>query len=75
LNETMSAIRTRLHVPRAPARPGEKSDFSYVQISPPGAAARPDPNAALAQTTYLADEMVRDKLGLVRPDEVIVPLD
>ncbi|HEY1143810.1 MAG TPA: septum formation initiator family protein [Sphingomicrobium sp.] len=23
----------------------------------------------------LADEMVRDKLGLVRPDEVIVPLD
>jgi cell division protein FtsB len=23
----------------------------------------------------LADEMVRDKLGLVRPDEVIIPLD
>ena len=23
----------------------------------------------------VADEMVRDKLGLVRPDEVIVPLD
>ena len=23
----------------------------------------------------LAEEMVRDKLGLVRPDEVIVPLD
>ncbi|HKS57816.1 MAG TPA: thiamine pyrophosphate-dependent enzyme [Steroidobacteraceae bacterium] len=55
----MSAIRTRLHVPRAPARPGEKSDFSYVHISPAGAVARPDPNAALAQTQYLADEMVR----------------
>jgi 2-oxoisovalerate dehydrogenase E1 component alpha subunit len=55
----MSAIRTRLHVPRAPARPGEKSDFSYVQISPAGAVARPDPNAPLAQTQYLAEEMVR----------------
>jgi 2-oxoisovalerate dehydrogenase E1 component alpha subunit len=55
----MSAIRTRLHVPQAPARPGEKPDFSYVKLSPAGAVGRPDPNAPLAQTEYLANEMVR----------------
>lgn len=55
----MSAIRTRLHVPRQPARPGEKPDFSYVQVSPAGAVARPDPTAPLAQTESLANEMVR----------------
>jgi 2-oxoisovalerate dehydrogenase E1 component alpha subunit len=51
--------RTRLHVPRPPARPGEAPDFSYVSISPAGAVARPDPNAPLAQTANLASEMVR----------------
>lgn len=56
----MSArMRARLHVPRAPARPGETPDFSYVAISPAGAMPRPDPNAPLAQTQQLATEMVR----------------
>ena len=36
---------SRLHLPRAPARPGEVPDFSYVQLSPAGAVARPDVNA------------------------------
>jgi 2-oxoisovalerate dehydrogenase E1 component alpha subunit len=52
-------MRSRLHVPRSPARPGEASDFSYVSISPAGALARPDPNAPLAQTEALATAMVR----------------
>jgi 2-oxoisovalerate dehydrogenase E1 component alpha subunit len=55
----MSAIRTRLHVPQAPARPGEKPDFSYVKLSPAGAVGRPDPAAPLAQTEHLANELVR----------------
>jgi 2-oxoisovalerate dehydrogenase E1 component alpha subunit len=52
-------MRSRLHVPRPPARPGEAPDFSYVAISPAGAVARPDPNAPLAQTEHLATDMVR----------------
>ena len=55
----MSAIRTRLHVPQAPARPGEKPDFSYLKLSAAGAVERPDPNAPLAQTEHLANELVR----------------
>jgi len=38
--------QSRLHLPRVPARPGEAPDFSYVQISPPGAVPRPDVTAA-----------------------------
>lgn len=52
-------MRSRLHVPRPPARPGEKSDFSYVAITPAGSVARPDPNASLTDTESLSREMVR----------------
>ena len=52
-------MRSRLHVPRPPARPGEKPDFSYVAVSPAGSVARPDPNAALTETESLSREMVR----------------
>jgi 2-oxoisovalerate dehydrogenase E1 component alpha subunit len=52
-------MRSRLHVPRPPARPGEKPDFSYVAISPAGSVARPDPNAALTETESLSRDMVR----------------
>jgi 2-oxoisovalerate dehydrogenase E1 component alpha subunit len=55
----MSAIRTRLHVPQVPARPGEKPDFSYLKLSPAGAMQRPDPSAPLEETEYLADGLVR----------------
>ena len=52
-------MRSRLQVPRPPARPGEKPDFSYVAISPAGAVARPDTNATLAATESLSKDMVR----------------
>jgi 2-oxoisovalerate dehydrogenase E1 component alpha subunit len=52
-------MRSRLHVPRPPARPGEKPDFTYVGISPAGAAARPDPNASLDESEPLSRGMVR----------------
>ena len=51
--------QSRLHVPRPPARPGEKPDFSYVQISAPGAVARPDTGASALEIESLGTEMVR----------------
>ncbi|MFP5306939.1 MAG: thiamine pyrophosphate-dependent enzyme, partial [Gammaproteobacteria bacterium] len=35
----------QLHVPEPPARPGEEPDFSYVQVPPAGALARPPVDA------------------------------
>ncbi len=51
--------QSRLHVPHPPARPGEKPDFSYVQISAPGAVARPDTRAPALEIEHLGSEMVR----------------
>ncbi|MDY0066729.1 MAG: thiamine pyrophosphate-dependent enzyme [Steroidobacteraceae bacterium] len=51
--------RSRLHVPRSPARPGEAPDFSYLALSPAGALARPDPNAPLAEMEPLTSGLVR----------------
>jgi 2-oxoisovalerate dehydrogenase E1 component alpha subunit len=52
-------MRSRLHVPQPPARPGEAPDFSYLQLSPAGAIARPDPNAPCAQLGECATGLVR----------------
>ena len=51
--------RSRLHVPRVPARPGETPDFSYLQLSPAGAVARPDMNAPVRDIGHLAVDLVR----------------
>ncbi|HUA88522.1 MAG TPA: thiamine pyrophosphate-dependent enzyme, partial [Steroidobacteraceae bacterium] len=51
--------RPRLHVPSPPARPGQEPDFSYVQISPPGAVARPDVTARARDIEDLSVQMVR----------------
>ena len=61
---------SRLHVPRVPARPGEAPDFSYVSLSPAGAVARPDVNAAPADIENLSVELIRvldDEHGAVGP--------
>jgi 2-oxoisovalerate dehydrogenase E1 component alpha subunit len=50
---------SRLHVPTPPARPGEPSDFRYVQISPAGAVPRPDVNAPVRGIEELATNLVR----------------
>lgn len=50
---------SRLHVPRVPARPGDTPDFSYVELSPAGAVARPDVNARARDIGHLAIELVR----------------
>lgn len=51
--------RSRLHVPHAPARPGDKPDFSYVELSPAGSVSRPDVTASVAGTKDLANSLVR----------------
>ena len=51
--------RSRLHLPSAPARPGEAPDFSYVALSPAGAVARPDVNARARDIGPLSVELVR----------------
>ena len=51
--------RSRLHVPHPPARPGDRPDFSYVQISPAGAVPRPEVTAPVHEMERLSVEMVR----------------
>ncbi len=51
--------RSRLHVPHPPARPGDTPDFSYVRLSPAGAAPRPDVRSAVADVEQLATSLVR----------------
>ena len=53
------AQRSRLHIPHPPARPGEKPDFSYLEIPPAGAAGRPESNARTRDIEHLALGMVR----------------
>src|SRR5271166_1854720 len=50
---------SRLHVPRTPARPGQAPDFSYVDLSPAGAVARPEVTAKSRDIGSLAVELVR----------------
>ena len=50
---------SRLHLPRAPARPGEAPDFSYLELSPAGAVARPEVTAKARDIAALALELVR----------------
>ncbi|MGQ0430706.1 MAG: thiamine pyrophosphate-dependent enzyme, partial [Gammaproteobacteria bacterium] len=51
--------QSRLHVPRTPARPGDKPDFSYLKLAPAGKTARPDSRAAASAIRYLSEELVR----------------
>ncbi len=51
--------QSRLHVPHPPARPGEKPDFSYLEIPPAGRAARPDTLASALEIEQLGTGMVR----------------
>jgi 2-oxoisovalerate dehydrogenase E1 component alpha subunit len=50
---------SRLHLPRAPARPGEAPDFSYLELSPAGAVGRPEVTAKARDIAPLALELVR----------------
>ncbi|UXU89004.1 3-methyl-2-oxobutanoate dehydrogenase (2-methylpropanoyl-transferring) subunit alpha [Burkholderia sp. S-53] len=49
----------RLHVPEPTGRPGCKTDFSYLHLSPAGAVRRPPIDVAAADTANLARSLVR----------------
>jgi len=51
--------KSRLHVPKTPARPGDKPDFSYLKLVPAGRTARPDTSAAASTIRFLSEELVR----------------
>jgi len=48
-----------LHIPRAPARPGQRPDFGYLTLSAAGVARRPDVLAHFRETVGLAGELIR----------------
>jgi len=48
-----------LHVPEPTGRPGCKTDFSYLDISPPGAVARPPTDVRYQDTAGLASSLIR----------------
>ncbi len=50
---------SRLHLPRPHSRPGERPDFSYVELSPAGAVARPEVSARARDISSLAHDLVR----------------
>lgn len=49
----------RLHVPEPTGRPGCKTDFSFLHLSPAGAVRRPPIDTAASDTADLADHLVR----------------
>lgn len=51
--------KLRLTVPEPSARPGEKTDFSFLKLSKAGAVARPAPNCAYEDTITLKDTLIR----------------
>lgn len=48
-----------LHVPEPPFRPGDRVDYSYLEIPPPDAIARPDETVSAMSTHDLAYGLVR----------------
>ncbi len=51
--------RSRLHTPKPHARPGETPDFSYLELTPAGAAPRPDVNVRVRDINGLAYQLIR----------------
>ncbi|WP_337245191.1 3-methyl-2-oxobutanoate dehydrogenase (2-methylpropanoyl-transferring) subunit alpha [Luteimonas sp. gir] len=49
----------RLHVPEPSARPGQATDFSYLQLSPAGAVDKPALDVTAGQTAPLTTQLVR----------------
>jgi 2-oxoisovalerate dehydrogenase E1 component alpha subunit len=51
--------KPKLHIPQPTARPGEKPDFSYIDVSEAGAVDRPPVDASVNDIEHLASGMVR----------------
>ena len=63
-------MKSRLHIPRPSARPGEAPDFSYLSLSEAGAVNRPETSATAAEIEHLAQSLVRvmDDDGIAHGD-------
>ena len=53
------AKKSRLHIPRPSARPGDKPDFSYLNLAPAGSADKPAIDARTRDTEFLSSGLVR----------------
>ena len=51
--------KSRLHIPRPTARPGEKPDFSYLDLSPAGSVDKPAIDARTRDIEWLSTGLVR----------------
>ena len=51
--------KSRLHIPRPSARPGEKPDFSYLNLTPAGSVEKPSIDARTRDIENLSLELVR----------------
>jgi len=51
--------KSKLHIPHAAARPGEKPDFSYMALSAAGEVDRPPIDSRISEIEFLANELVR----------------
>ena len=60
-------MNMRLHVPEPSARPGHETNFSYLHLSPAGAARKPPLEVQPADISDLAFSLIR-----VLDDQVII---
>ena len=51
--------KSRLHIPRPTARPGDKPDFSYLDLSPAGSVDKPASNSRPRDLEHLAGGLIR----------------
>jgi len=55
----MATKKSRLHIPRPTARPGEEPDFSYLDLSGAGEVDKPSINARTRDIEFLSSGLVR----------------
>ncbi len=55
----MATKKSRLHIPRPTARPGDTPDFSYLELSPAGSVDRPPVSSRTRDIENLATDLVR----------------
>ena len=53
------ANKSRLHIPRPTARPGDTPDFSYLNLAPAGSVDRPPTDARTRDIEHLSNGLVR----------------
>jgi len=53
------ASKSRLQIPQPTARPGEKPDFSYLDLSPAGSVDKPALDAQILDIEHLSSDLIR----------------